>query len=140
LFSCLIGACSGLLAVVGRSKGIFVTLFGGAAASFGSDVFVLSGIPQQRKEKMPFFLGCLEVAISEAVGLVFPTGPAWGPCCVIDILLLLALPFRLLPRMLPFDSFDLPEMLSLGSLTVAPLSPVEVGDGCILCEEDLEGT
>jgi hypothetical protein len=140
LFGCLNGACSGLLAVVGRSEGIFVTLFGGAAASFGSDLFVLSGVPQQRKEKMPFFLGCLEVAAFEVAGLMFPAGPAAGPCCVIDILLLLALPFRLLPRMLPFDSFDLPEMLSLGSLTVAPLSPVEVGDGCILCEEDLDGT
>jgi hypothetical protein len=140
LFGCLNGACSGLLAVVGRSEGIFVTLFGGAAASFGSDLFVLSGVPQQRKEKIPFFLGCLEVAGCEVVGFMLPAGPAAGPCCVIDILLLLALPFRLLPRMLPFDSFDLPEMLSLGSLTVAPLSPVEVGDGCILCEEDLDGT
>jgi hypothetical protein len=117
-----------------------VTLFGGAAASFGSDLFVLSGVPQQRKEKKPFFWGSLEVAEFEVVGLMFPVGPAAGPCGVIDILLLLALPFRLLPRMLPFDSFDLPEMLSLGSLTVAPLSPVEVGDGCILCEEDLDGT
>lgn len=42
--------------------------------------------------------------------------------------------------MLVFDSFDLPPMLSLRTLAVAPLRPVDVSDGCILCEEDLDGT
>lgn len=31
-------------------------------------------------------------------------------------------------------------MLSLPSLAVAPLRPVEVGEGCILLEDDLDGT
>lgn len=74
------------------------------------------------------------------VGLAFPAGPSMGPGGVIDILLLVALPFRRLPRMLPLDSFDLPPKLSLGSLAVAPLSPVDDGDGCALWEEDLDGT
>lgn len=65
---------------------------------------------------------------------------AVGSIGVIDILLLLALSFRLFPNMLPFDSLDLPPMLSRGSLAVAPLSPVVVGDGCIFCEDDLDGT
>ena len=76
----------------------------------------------------------------ETIGFVFLGGPADGPGGVIDILLLVALPFRRLPRILPFDSFDRPPMLSLGSLAVAPLKPVDVGDGWILCDEDLEGT
>jgi len=42
--------------------------------------------------------------------------------------------------MLPFDSFDLPPILILESLAVAPLRPVEVGDGWILLEDDLDGT
>ena len=70
---------------------------------------------------------------------MFPTGPDW-PGGVIDILLLVALPFRLRPSMLPFDSFDLPPILILESLAVAPLRPVEVGDGWILFEDDLDGT
>jgi hypothetical protein len=51
-----------------------------------------------------------------------------------------ALPFRRLPRMLLLDAFALRVMLSLGSLAVAPLRPVDVGDGCTFCEEDLDGT
>ncbi len=66
--------------------------------------------------------------------------PADGPVGVIDILLLVALPFRLRPSMLDFDSFDRPPILPLGSLTVTPLRPVEVGEGCILLDEDLDGT
>lgn len=131
---------SGRLAVAGLAEGTFVTLFAGTAASFGSAGLALSGTPQQRNEKSPFFFGCLEIVGFEAALFAVPVGPADVPCCVIDILLLVALPFRLLPRMLPFDSFDTPPMLSAGSLTVAPLSPVVVGDGCILCEEDLDGT
>jgi hypothetical protein len=73
-------------------------------------------------------------------GFALPAVPVEGSCCVIDILLLVALPFRLRPRMLDLDSFDLPPILSGGSLAVAPLSPVDVGDGCILWEEDLDGT
>jgi hypothetical protein len=42
--------------------------------------------------------------------------------------------------MLDFDSFDRPPILPLGSLTVTPLRPVEVGEGCILLDEDLDGT
>lgn len=65
-----------------------------------------------------------------------PTGPGG----VIDILLLVALPFRLLPSMLPFEPFDPPPMLFLESLAVAPLRPVDVGDGCTFWDEVLEGT
>jgi hypothetical protein len=131
--------CSGLLAVVGRLAAIFVGLLAGVA-SLGSNVLAWSGTPQQlRNERKLFFLGGLVVVALEVVGLAFPAGPSLGPGGVIDILLLLALPFRRLPRML-LDSFDLPPMLSLGSLAVAPLSPVEDGDGCALCEEDLDGT
>lgn len=140
LFVCTVVPCSGRLAVAGRPDGTFVTLFAGTAASFGSTGLALSGTPQQRNEKSPFFFGCRETAGFEAVLFGVPVGPDDVPCCVIDILLLVALPFRLLPKMLPFDSFDLPPILSAGSLTVAPLSPVVVGDGCILCEEDLDGT
>jgi hypothetical protein len=106
----------------------------------GSSALALSGTPQQRKDKNPFFFGCLDGPPLDIVGLVFAGEPSAGLCCVMDILLLVALPFRRRPRMLPFDSFDLPPMLSLGSLMVAPLSPVDVGDGCILCKDDLDGT
>jgi len=126
---------SGLLAVVGRLPGIFVTFFAGVAVSFASNVFPWSGTPQQRNERK-LFLGFLEAVEFAVAGLVFPVGPGG----VIDILLLVALPFRLLPKKLPFDFFDLPPILSLGSLAVAPLKPVDVGDGCMFCEEDLDGT
>jgi hypothetical protein len=63
--------------------------------------------------------------------MALPAGPVGWPGGVIDILLLVALPFRLLPSMLPLDPLDPPPMLSLGSVAVAPLRPVEVGDGCI---------
>jgi len=76
----------------------------------------------------------------EVVGSVIPGGSSDGPGGVTDILLLATLPFRRRPKMLPFDSFDLPPRLSLGSLAVTPLKPVDVGDGCILCEDDLDGT
>lgn len=116
-----------------------MTLFAGVAVSFASNVFPWSGTPQQRNERK-LFLGLLSVVEFAVAGFVFPVGPAVGPGGVIDILLLVALPFRLLPKKLPFDSFDLPPRLSLGSLAVAPLKPVDVGDGCIFCEEDLDGT
>jgi hypothetical protein len=66
--------------------------------------------------------------------------PAGAPGGGIDILLLVALPFRRLPRKLPFDPLDLSLVLSCGSLAVAPLRPVDVGDGCTLWEEDRDGT
>jgi hypothetical protein len=104
-----------------------VTLFAGTF-SFGSIVFALSGTPQQfRNDKNPFFTLGERFALEEVAG-AFPAGPADGPGGVIDILEL-ALPFRLLPSMLDLDPFDLPPILSLGSLAVAPLSPVDVGDG-----------
>lgn len=114
----------------------FVTLFAGVS----SVVFALSGTLQQFKndKNPPFFLVERFAAVLELAGLAL--GPADGPGCVIDILLLVALPFRLLPGMLVFDSFERPPMLPLGSLAVAPLRPVDVGDGCILFEEDLDGT
>lgn len=88
---------------------------------------------------MPFFFrGWRPVPGAETAG--FAEAPATGSGGVIDILLLLALPFRRRPRKLPFDSFDLPPILPLGSLAVTPLRPVDVGDGWILCEDDRDGT
>lgn len=69
-----------------------------------------------------------------------PAAPVGWPGDFIDILLLVALPFRLRPRKLPFDSLDRPPILSLPSLAVAPLKPVEVGEGSILLEDDLDGS
>jgi hypothetical protein len=89
---------------------------------------------------MPFFLDNRGAVTLVVVVLTFPETPIGVPRGGIDILLLVALPFRRLPRMLLFDSLDLPSMLSLGSLAVAPLRPVDVGDGCILLEEDRDGT
>jgi hypothetical protein len=59
---------------------------------------------------------------------------------VMDCLLLAVLPLRRLPRKLDFDSFDRLPMLSAGSLAVAPLRPVDVGDGWFFCDEVLDGT
>lgn len=42
--------------------------------------------------------------------------------------------------MLAFDSFERPPILSLDSLAVAPLSPVEVGEDWRFLDDDLEGT
>lgn len=103
-------------------------------------LFAVSGTPQQSIDRKPFFFGFLEFEPLDMVGFVFPAEPACGPGGVIDILLLVALPFRLRPSMLPFDSLDLPPRLSLGSFAVTPLKPVEVGDGCILCKDDFDGT
>jgi hypothetical protein len=116
---------------------ILVGLFAGTF-SFGSIVFALSGTPQQFKnDRNPFFTLGERFAFADVGGFAaFPAGPADGG--VIDILEL-ALPFRLLPSMLDLDPFDCSPMLPLGSLAVAPLSPVEVGDGCLF-DDDLDGT
>jgi hypothetical protein len=53
--------------------------------------------------------------------------------------LLEALPFRRRPRILFFDSLECPPMLSLGSLAVAPLSPVAVDDWTGW-DDDFDGT
>ncbi len=92
--------------MIGRPDGTFVTLFA-CTDSVGSSVSALSGTPQQRNERNPFFFGCLVVEPLDMVGFVFPAEPACGPGGVIDILLLVALPFRRRPRMLPFDSLYL---------------------------------
>jgi hypothetical protein len=60
-----------------------------------------------------------------------------APGEVTDLLLLATLPLRRRSIMLSFDCLL---MLSVGSLTVAPLRPVDVGEGCIFWEEDREGT
>jgi hypothetical protein len=129
LFGTTDGTCSGLLAVAGRTEGTLVILFAGMAASFASAGLTESGTPQQRKDKRPpFFLGCLKVGV-ELLLFVFSVKPSVWPCGVTDILLLAALPFRLRPKILPLDSFDLSPMLSRCSLAVTPLNPVDVGDG-----------
>jgi hypothetical protein len=51
-----------------------------------------------------------------------------------------ALPFRCRPTMLPFDSLETPSELFLESVAVAPLSFVDVGDGCCFCEDVRSGT
>jgi len=94
-----------------------------------SRVLASSGTPQHpRIERSPplFFFFWEEVAAGELgwevpgllVGLVPPAD------CLLE-----ALPFRLRPTRLPLDSLECPPMLSLGSLAVAPLRPVEVGEG-----------
>lgn len=73
--------------------------------------------------------------------IVLPAFPRAPPGDVTDLLLLATLPFRrITPIMLFVDSFECLPMLSFGSLAVAPLRPVDVGEGCILWEEDREGT
>ena len=115
------------MAVVGCTAATLVTLFAGVF-SFASTVFESSGTPQQfRNDKNPFFALGGRFALEDVAG-AFPAAPADGLGGVIDILEL-ALPFRLPPSMLDLDPFDLPPRLSLGSLAVAPLSPVDVGDG-----------
>lgn len=59
---------------------------------------------------------------------------------VVDLLLLVKLPLRFSPMMLELDFLDPPPMLPVGSLAVAPLRAVVVGEGCILCDDDREGT
>ena len=54
--------------------------------------------------------------------------------------LLDVLPFLRRSGRLPLESFDRLPMLFRGSLTVAPLNPVDVGDDWFLCDDDLEGT
>ncbi len=106
-----------------------------------STPLVLSCMPQQfRKPKIPrdFFGFCIG-ADCEVVALTLIAFPCVTPGEVPDLLLLAALPLRR-PIMLLFDSFDRLLMLSVGSLTVAPLRPVDVGEGCIFCEDDREGT
>jgi len=118
---------------------ILETLFTGRSASFTA--FVLSGTPQQRNDKKPFFFGdWLPVIALEVTAFAFPAVPRDGPRGVVDILLLAVLPFRLLPSMLDFDSFERPPILPLGSLAVIPLRIVAVGEGWILLDEDLDGT
>lgn len=73
------------------------------------------------------------------VGLVFAVGSAVAPVCVIDILLLVVLPFLFRPNELVLDSLDPPPILSLRSVAVAPLNFVDVGEGWFR-DEDLEGT
>jgi hypothetical protein len=99
-------------------------------------------MPQQfRKPRNPrdFFGFCIG-ADCEVVALTLATFRCVTPGEVPDLLLLAALPLRRRPIMLPFDSFDRLPMLSVGSLTVAPLRPVDVGEGSIFCEDDREGT
>lgn len=103
-------------------------------------MFALSGTPQQSIERKPFFFGFLVVELVDMVGYVFPVEPACGPGGVIDILLLVALPFLLRPNMLPLDSLEIPPRLSVPSFAVTPLNPVVVGEGCILCSDDFDGT
>lgn len=70
-----------------------------------------------------------------------PACEAMVPGAVIDILLLAALPLRLRPVKLAFESFDCRSMLSAVPLTVAPLRPVDVGEGCMpLWDDCLDGT
>jgi len=59
---------------------------------------------------------------------------------VADRLLLATLAFLFFPSILVLDVLDWPPMLPAGSLAVTPLSPVDVGEGCSLRDEDLEGT
>jgi hypothetical protein len=101
--------------------------------------FAWSGTPQQlsRAKRPPFFF-LLCVARAGELGWESPgvfVGPVPMPDWLLDVL-----PFRCLADILPLDSFECPPMLSLGSLTVAPLRPVDVGDGLIFCDDDLEGT
>jgi hypothetical protein len=56
------------------------------------------------------------------------------------VLLLDVLPFLRRARRLPLESFDRLPMLFRGSLTVAPLNPVDVGDDWLRCDDGLEGT
>jgi hypothetical protein len=74
------------------------------------------------------------------VALDLPAFACVTPGEVPDLLLLATLPLRRRSIMLPFESFDRLLMLSVGSLAVAPLRPVDVGEGCIFWEDDLEGT
>jgi hypothetical protein len=115
--------------------------FTGRAVSSGSIPFALSGTPQQfRKDKKPrdFFGFCIcadweDVALTVAGVLSTAAGD------VIDLLLLVKLPLRFSPMML-VDFLEPPPMLPVGSLAVAPLRAVAVGEGCILCDDDREGT
>jgi hypothetical protein len=80
-------------------------------------------------------VGVVGVALS-----AFLVAPAGAPGGVIDILVLVALPFRRLPKMLPLEPLGRSPVFSCGSLAVAPLRPVDVGDGWTLWEEDRDGT
>ena len=59
---------------------------------------------------------------------------------VVDLLLPVKLPLRFSPMMLELDFLEPPPMLPAGSLAVAPLRAVDVGEGWILCDDDREGT
>jgi hypothetical protein len=133
----------GLLDVVARAcDGTVASGFTGRTASSELIPFTLSGTLQQfKKEKKPrdFFGFCIG-ADCDVVAL---TSPAFLPATagdMADVLLLVRLSLRFLSMMLEFDSFDCPPMLSVGSLAVAPLSAVDVGEGCILCDDDRDGT
>jgi hypothetical protein len=125
-------AGAGLLAVVGRPcEETLVTFFMGTAISSDSRPLDWSGAPQQfRKENRPlgFFATC-----PEADCVIVGPAPAVFPSAVLgdvtDFLLLATLPFRSFPIILDRDSLDRLPMLSFGSLAVAPLSPVDVGEG-----------
>lgn len=105
-------------------------------------LFASFGTPQQFKKdrKLLFFFG------RRPPGAPFDSEVPACPACdaivpgeVIDRLLLAALPLRRRPIKLVLDSFDGRSVLS--APTVAPLSPVDVGDGCMpLCDDCLDGT
>jgi hypothetical protein len=116
----------------------FGTFFTGMGAS-SSAPLALSDAPQQFRNPRnpPDFLGfCIGVdCVLAALALLAFACVAPGE--VTDLLLLATLPLRRRSIMLSFDRLL---MLSVGSLTVAPLRPVDVGEGCIFWEEDREGT
>lgn len=134
------GIDSGLLEVGGACGTRFGTFLSGKGTS--SDSPPLSAVSQQfRKPRHPrdffdfgFGTDCVVVRLTLAAF------PCMTPGEVPDFLLLATLPLRRGPIMLPFDSFDCLLMLSVGSVTVAPLRPVDVGEGCIFCEDEREGT
>ena len=100
--------------------------------------FALSGTPQhpKRARNPPFFF--LREPTAEELGSDLPgvaVGPVPTPKRLLD-----ALPSRVRRNILPLDSLERRSMLTLGSLAVAPLSPVAVGEGCAFWEDDLEGT
>ena len=133
------GIDSGLLDVVCRAcAGTFFTGMGASS----STPLALSDVPQQFRNPRnpPDILGFCIGADCVVVALALPAFACVAPGEVPDLLLLATLPLRRRSIMLPFESFDRLPMLSVGSLAVAPLRPVDVGEGSIFWEDDLEGT